>query len=89
MYDDLHRYWQGENGGKSPQTVYRQYVQAGLGEAVEMQKGQASLMGFGTGNRIRLRPRGRIVNSRLLKDCEVAKRLRIYPDAAPVSIKEA
>ena len=33
MYDDLHRYWQGQNGGKSSQTVYRQYVQAGLGEA--------------------------------------------------------
>ena len=33
MYDDLHRYWQGQNGGKSPQTAYRQYVQAGLGEA--------------------------------------------------------
>ena len=30
MYDDLHRYWQGQNGGKSPQTAYRQYVQAGL-----------------------------------------------------------
>ena len=33
MYDDLHRYWQGQIGGKSPQTAYRQYVQAGLGEA--------------------------------------------------------
>ena len=27
------RYWQGQNGGTSPQTAYRQYVQAGLGEA--------------------------------------------------------
>ena len=36
----------------------------------KIQKGQASLIGLGTGNRIRLRPRGRIVDSRLLKDCE-------------------
>lgn len=23
VYDDLHRYWQGQNGGKSPQAAYR------------------------------------------------------------------
>ena len=32
VYDDLHRYWQGQNGGKSPQAAYRKYVQTGLGE---------------------------------------------------------
>ena len=30
-----------------------------------IQRGQASLFGFGIGNRTRLRPRGRIVDSRL------------------------
>ena len=33
VHDNLHRYCQGQNGGKSPQTAYRQYVQVALGEA--------------------------------------------------------
>lgn len=29
QYDELHTYWQSQNGGKDPAAAYRQYVKAG------------------------------------------------------------
>ena len=34
-YDELHRYWLGQNGGKDPASVYRRFVKAGLKAPVD------------------------------------------------------